>query len=135
MERVMAAALARGPVPVVVIGADAPHVPLTILTAAVESLHAGADLVLGPAADGGYYLIGLRAPRPELFADVAWSTSTVLAETLARAHRLGLRTRVLPGSFDIDGPDDLERLSGLLRVGVVHLPRTAALLARGGTPP
>jgi rSAM/selenodomain-associated transferase 1 len=135
MERVMSAALAGGPIPVVVIGADAPHVRLTILTAAVESLRTGADLVLGPAADGGYYLIGLRAPKPELFADVAWSTPTVLAETLGRARRLGLRTRVLPETFDIDSPDDLERLSALLRVGVVDLPRTAALLAGAGAPP
>lgn len=119
-------ALAGGPL--VVIGADAPHIPIESLVAAVEALHAGVDVVLGPAADGGYYLIGLRASRPELFADIAWSTAAVLSQTVARVERLALRMQMLPGTFDVDDAFDLERLRGVLRAGLVSLPRSAALL-------
>jgi rSAM/selenodomain-associated transferase 1 len=123
----MANAVAECGGPAVVIGADAPHVPAARLEEAVEALAGAADLVLGPADDGGYYLIGLRAPTPALFAGVAWGTPRVLAETLARAG--GLRTRLLEPCFDVDTPADLARLSGLLARGDVALPRTAALLA------
>jgi len=122
----MANALAECGGPAVVIGADAPHVPAARLAEAVGALAADADLVLGPADDGGYYLIGLRTPTPAVFTGVAWGTSRVLAETLARAS--GLRTRLLEPCFDIDTPADLARLADLLARGDVLLPRTAALL-------
>ena len=65
------------------------------------------DVVLGPATDGGYYLLGLRALRPELFAHKNWSTATVLAETLADVRRLGLRVALLPELRDVDTAADL----------------------------
>jgi hypothetical protein len=134
MAHAVDTALARGATAVVVIGADVPHVPAATLDDAVHALAGDADLVLGPAADGGYYLIGLRAPAPALFADIAWGTAEVLAITLDRAGRLGLRTTVLPSTFDIDEPADLERLQVVLARHGVDLPRTAALLATLGRP-
>ncbi len=133
----VATELLSGVPAVVVIGADAPHIPLSALTDALAALHAGIDVVLGPACDGGYYLIGMRALWPELFTDIPWSTETVLAVTLARARQLGLRTRILAETFDIDGPEDMDRLRLELRKGALVLPRTAALLGEdsGHSPP
>ena len=68
-------------------------------------------MVLGPAADGGYYLIGLTRPHPELFEGIEWSTGTVLQETEALAARLGLTSNRVDQWWDVDTVDDLERLS------------------------
>jgi rSAM/selenodomain-associated transferase 1 len=81
------------------------------------------DLVLGPTDDGGYYLVGLRSPCPALFENIPWSTSTVLARTLERAQRLGLRVACLPAWFDIDTSADLERLAADLAVTPGREPR------------
>ena len=67
------------------------------------------DVVIGPASDGGYYLIGLARPMPFLFAEMEWSTETVFAETLARAAAQGIGPAVLPELDDIDTPGDLAR--------------------------
>src|SRR5206468_12589549 len=72
------------------------------------------DVVLGPARDGGYYLIGLAAPQPALFRSVAWSTATVAVETRARARALGLSCHLLRPLRDVDTARDA-RLLGLLR--------------------
>lgn len=66
-----------------------------------------ADLAIAPALDGGYALLVLRRPQPELFADVPWSTPRVLEVTLTRAARLGLRVGLLPPARDVDTPEDL----------------------------
>jgi rSAM/selenodomain-associated transferase 1 len=92
----------------VVIGSDCPDLGPGLIQEAFAAL-ADADLVLGPARDGGYYLIGLKKPSPELFRGISWSTSRVLAETLERAERLGLRARLLETLDDLDTPDDLVR--------------------------
>src|SRR5205823_6028888 len=89
----------------------------------------GADVVLGPAADGGYYLIGLRGPAPGLFAGIAWGTAGVLEATLARAAAAGLAVHLLSPSFDVDQVADLSRLRALLARDDVSLPRTAGVLA------
>src|SRR5262245_8520795 len=128
LAHVVASELARGGASVVVVGADAPHLPMTCVTEAMGLLAAGADLVLGPAADGGYYLIGLRANYPDLFEGISWGTGTVLAETLARAQGLALRTHLLAPTFDVDEAGDIDSLRAVLRNGDVDLPRTAALL-------
>jgi glycosyltransferase A (GT-A) superfamily protein (DUF2064 family) len=73
------------------------------------------DLVLGPATDGGYYLLGLRAPQATLFQGKSWSTATVLAETLADAQRLGLRIALLPELADVDTADDLAAWRGFAK--------------------
>ena len=90
---------------------------------------AATRVVIGPAEDGGYYLIGLARPIPELFAGVPWGSEAVLEASRERARGLGLAVHLLPRSFDVDEPRDLERLRGLLERGMVALPRTAALLA------
>jgi len=99
-------AQARGAGKIVVIGADCPT-----LTGA-DILHAFAlldehALVLGPAVDGGYYLIGLGVIHPELFRDIPWGTDRVLAATVATARRLGLSLARLAAKADIDRPADL----------------------------
>lgn len=97
---------------VIVIGTDSPTLPDAVLREAREVL-AGelADVVLGPADDGGYYLIGLRRPSRALFAGIAWSTDAVLSQTVARADAAGLRTHLLPPWYDVDVPADLKRLA------------------------
>jgi hypothetical protein len=95
----------------VLIGSDLPNLPLAFVAEAFARLDAGADLVLGPAEDGGYYLIGLRAPQPRLLHEVPMSTPTVLADTLQIAAELGLRTALLPRWYDIDTFADLRRLA------------------------
>jgi hypothetical protein len=117
---------------VLAIGVDAPHLPAAFLAEAVAALAADAEVVLGPADDGGYYLIGLAAPVPELFQAIPWGTPGVLAATLAAVRRRGLHLRLLPPCFDVDAPADLERLRAVLARGEVCLPETARVLGRLG---
>jgi rSAM/selenodomain-associated transferase 1 len=94
--------------PVLLRGSDTPDLPGTVILAAQEVLEAGeADVALGPAMDGGYYLVGLRAAHPGLFRDLAWSTPEVLAVTRKRAEKLGLKVHLLEPWRDIDSHDDL----------------------------
>ena len=110
--------LARGHAGVLLIDSDTPTLPTEFLFEALQLIaKPGTDLVLGPTEDGGYYLIGLRAPRPELFAGIAWSTSQVLPETLRRARRLRLGVARLPKWFDVDTDSDLTRLRKSLAAG------------------
>lgn len=101
--------LAAGSRGVVLVGTDSPTLPRAVLALAMVEVDRS-DLVLGPSDDGGYYLIGLQRARPELFADMAWGTSLVLAETLRRAEALGLSIAMLPTWFDVDTGEDLARL-------------------------
>jgi rSAM/selenodomain-associated transferase 1 len=129
MARAIADEFSDGGGPVVVLGADVPHVPLGRLGDAFAALTSDADVVLGPAEDGGYYLIGLAAPAPALFAGIAWGTSDVLRATTERAAAARLRTRLVDATFDVDEAADLDRLRRLLDDGDVTLPRTTAVLA------
>ncbi len=113
---------------VVLIGTDSPTLPATTLRAAFERLDA-VDAVLGPATDGGYYLIGARRPLPSsVFAQMPWSTSTVAAETLRRLASAQLRVAVLPRWYDVDDATGVARLSRDFRLG--RAPRTRDALAR-----
>jgi len=94
----------------VLIGGDCASVGPAELRAAFGQLAAGRDAVLGPAADGGYVLLGLRRPCPSLFRGIAWSTPAVLAATRRRLHRAGLDWIELPAGWDVDTPADLQRL-------------------------
>lgn len=107
----MARALARdtGQGPVLLFGTDCPALTAAHLMEAGRQL-ARHDAVLLPVADGGYILIGLKAPCPELFTDMPWSTPTVAAETLRRMAALGLRVWQGPTLHDIDAPADLAHL-------------------------
>ncbi len=95
---------------IVIIGSDSPTLPGAYIEEAFAALTNGADLVLGPADDGGYYLVGLRRPIPTLFTNVVMSTPTVLHDTLVIARQLGLRTTLLAPWYDVDTFADLERL-------------------------
>jgi uncharacterized protein len=94
---------------VVIIGTDCPAIDTQLLTQTFEALQAS-DLVLGPALDGGYYLIGLRRVIPALFENIAWSSDQVLSQTLAIAKGLNLSIHLLPELPDIDRPKDLQYL-------------------------
>lgn len=132
------ALLAKAADSVCLVNADSPTLPTAILVeAATALLRPGPRLVLGPAEDGGYYLIGLKTPEPHLFADIAWSTSAVAEQTRARAAELGLEVVLLPSWYDVDDPPALARLLGELvggdrRQGLAPFsaPATSALLAR-----
>ncbi len=100
---------ARGYHRILIIGTDAPTLPLSTYHDAF-SLLAAHDVVLGPALDGGYYLIGLKQPAPELFAEIPWSTDQVLALTQRKAAELGLTVGLLKEWRDIDTLPDLQRL-------------------------
>lgn len=154
MERFFSEQLATGAERVVLVGADSPTLPLDFITQAFRELER-ADVVLGPATDGGYYLIGLARRLPPIFDGISWSGPQVLAETVARlaTHRSHLAPRdvlshaeredygstspewrlaLLPPWYDVDTLDDWRMLQGhlaaLQRAGIdPELPRTLAL--------
>jgi uncharacterized protein len=95
--------------PTLVIGTDCPALTPGHLRAAADALRQ-ADVVLIPAADGGYVLIGARDGYADLFAGMAWGTDTVLAETRKRVAALGLKAVELAPLWDVDTEDDLARL-------------------------
>lgn len=103
---------ARGPL--LVVGTDCPVLRPEHLRAAARALIDGNDAVFHPAEDGGYALVGLRAPQPALFADMPWSTDRVMPETRVRAYVQGLRVREFETLWDVDLPEQLERLDALL---------------------
>jgi uncharacterized protein len=93
----------------IVIGSDCPVLDATYLHSAAAALADGADVVIGPVEDGGYVLIGMSRPRPELLLRMTWSTPSVHSETLARAKAAGLRTVVLEQLWDVDDAAGLRR--------------------------
>jgi uncharacterized protein len=106
----MLAAIEAAAGPVLVIGTDCPSLTTTDLLTAANHLRDGVDVVAIPAADGGYGLIGMRRPHPEVFSTMEWSTPSVMAETRRRLMRLGLAWREPSRTWDVDRPEDLERL-------------------------
>ena len=109
IDAAVGAALALGHSPAVVLGSDAPTLPGELIAQAIE-LARRHDLVLGPSFDGGYYLVGLRAPAAGLFSNISWSTGDVLSQTLDRAKRMGLSAALLEPWYDVDTPEDLRLL-------------------------
>jgi hypothetical protein len=105
-ERMFRALVTGGSVRTVIVGSDCPALDAGLLERAFAALD-DHDLVLGPALDGGYYLIGMHRPRYELFVDLPWGSDRVLALTRARAEVLGLRVACLPTLADVDRPEDL----------------------------
>jgi rSAM/selenodomain-associated transferase 1 len=95
--------------PTLVIGSDCPALTPQHLRAAADALR-DADVALIAAEDGGYVLIGARAAQAELFADMAWGTETVLAETRKRISALGLKAAELSPLWDVDNENDLARM-------------------------
>jgi rSAM/selenodomain-associated transferase 1 len=126
-------AFARGARRVVLVGTDVPALTREDVVDAIESLD-HEDLVLGPAADGGYYLLALKRPQPAVFEGIPWSTPQVLAATLGRAVRLGLSVRVLRTLGDVDTGEDLAadwtRIAPLLPDGLRR--EVARLIGKAG---
>lgn len=111
----------------ILIGTDAPTLPASYLGRAAAVL-AQADLVLGPAADGGYYLVGVRGSVPAVFQGIPWSTRAVLATTLSACRAAGTRVVMLPPWYDVDTPEDLSVLRAHLRVDPRAAPATSRSL-------
>jgi rSAM/selenodomain-associated transferase 1 len=97
---------------VVLTGTDCPSLLASDIDEALAALRAGTDLVLGPARDGGYYLIGMPAQRRRMFSNIAWGTGEVLSQTLMRAREAGLRVHQLTQRDDVDRPEDYTRMTG-----------------------
>jgi uncharacterized protein len=129
LETFIAAAL-RTSSKVVVIGTDSPTLPLEHVERAFVELDR-ADVVLGPATDGGYYLVGCRRLLP-IFDRIAWSSNGVLAETIDRLSNPDWRLQLLPPWYDVDTPEDWSMLQGhvkaLRRAGIdPGIPHTESL--------
>ena len=108
MASAFADAFRAGAKRVVIVGSDCPYLEPEDIRTAWTHLRT-CDLVLGPAEDGGYWLIGLREAQPELFENVAWSSARVFAETMERAKTLGLKSFLLRKLSDVDTRADWER--------------------------
>jgi len=113
---------------VIVIGSDAPALPAALLQLAAARLER-ADAVLGPAVDGGYYLLGLRRCELGLLAGLPWSESNTRAATRDRLVERGYSVAELPAWFDVDDGAGLRLLRLALRAGVLDAPATAAAVA------
>lgn len=106
-----------------IIGCDSPSLTDHDVETALTSLNGETDIVLAPAEDGGYVLIGLNRPHHELFANMPWGSAGVLDETRARIARLGLRCQELDEQWDIDVPDDLRRFRQTAADRIPSLPK------------
>lgn len=102
--------LSKGHEGAILINSDSPTLPLSILRDAVAAVRSGDCVVLSPAYDGGYTLIGLSKPHARLFADIPWSTNAVYELTLARAGEIGLPVVNVPGWYDVDDAASLKML-------------------------
>lgn len=111
---------------VILTGTDCPSLAATDIDEACRALLAGTDIVLGPANDGGYYLVGLRSARPEVFSDITWGRGDVLKQTLARVQEQGMQAHLLTRRDDIDTPEDYRCLADL-DVAIVENSRQATI--------
>jgi uncharacterized protein len=123
----------RGYGAVVMRNADSPTLPARIVGEALDALERGRDFALGPDLGGGYYLVGMKRPHPELFRGMAAGTTSVREETLRRARSLGLSVHEAPRWLGVATPDDLAALRAELdparRVERALCERTEAMLA------
>lgn len=121
---------AAGHTAALIIGSDLPTLPPAHIRSAVEALARPGDrVVLGPAEDGGYYLIGLKAPHPELFLGIPWSTDAVLSATIAAAGRLPVAC--VDRWYDVDSVQDLDR--AIADAGAAHLRGWARAVGHRGS--
>ena len=108
LNNIFLKSLAEGFDAVCVIDSDSPDLPMTAVRESFERLQSGrTDVVLGPCHDGGYYLVGMRKPHPELFVDIPWRTGRVLADTIEKARLHEVRVDLLPRWNDLDTIEDL----------------------------
>jgi rSAM/selenodomain-associated transferase 1 len=114
MSMAVAAALAQAE-SVVLVGADCPSMTGDDVDTAFQRLGAGDDVVLGPAEDGGYYLVGMKRHHAQLFAAVPWGSAGVMGRTLQRIGALGLASSLLSTRADLDTPADYQAWAGPAR--------------------
>jgi rSAM/selenodomain-associated transferase 1 len=114
MHAALGSALARAE-SAVLIGTDIPTIEAGDLDEAFQAMQQGKDAVVGPARDGGYYLVGLKQPSRRLFEGIPWGTSTVFQETVSRLQRLDLDWLRLRELADVDTPEDYQRLPEAIR--------------------
>lgn len=124
MRQAFADTLAAGYERAVIIGTDHPTLPSAFIEQAFSALESPASLALGPSTDGGYYLLGMNAFYPHLFEDMEYSHGEVFSQTLARAGQTDARLTILPPWYDVDEPDDLQRLVEDLSERSGQAPRT-----------
>jgi rSAM/selenodomain-associated transferase 1 len=132
MNEVFAELRRRGHRSSVIIGSDLPPVPLDTFVQAFAQLSAdGKRVVLAPTRDGGYYLVGMNQPVPEIFSGITWSDKGVLKATIDRLTQRGIDFGLLPEWFDVDTVEDLEHLRAISDLSVRDsMPRTLAGLLR-----
>lgn len=128
-------AFGQGAQRVIAMGTDSPTLPLSFVHQALEGL-SHSDVVIGPATDGGYYLLGCREWLPDLFDAIEWSTAGVMAQTVQRAQACGCALSLLPPWYDVDTPEEWQMLQGhLLAMRAANLdpglPCTEALIREG----
>ena len=128
IEQILAQALTRTRF-AVALGADSPGIPKRLLEEAHRKLQS-ADAVLGRCEDGGFYLLGVRKCPSQMLANLPWSQDTTFASTLDRLRTLGMKTQTLDTWFDVDRPEDLDRIAKLHETGAVHAPNTIRTLDR-----
>jgi len=116
---------------IIAFNSDSPHLPRSVLEEAFETLLAH-DVVVGPTYDGGYYLVGAKAPHPTLFTGDGMGTSSALERLISRARALELSVGFADPFYDIDVADDLIRLAAELRHAPARAPRTALWLKQWG---
>jgi rSAM/selenodomain-associated transferase 1 len=114
---------------VVVVGTDTPWMGTERILSALELLNT-TDAVLGPTADGGYYLVGARRLVPAMFRNIPWGTSQVFERTVGALERAHASYRLLPRDFDLDRPEDLARAAALLRKDETRAPALAQVLKK-----
>ena len=116
----------------ILVGSDIPLLTADHFDEARETLVDSDGVVLGPADDGGYYLIGMRRVYAELFEGVAWGTSSVLTDTLRVADRAGIEARLIRPAYDVDTIEDLRRLEDDLRYRVAGAGAARPRVVQGG---
>lgn len=117
LREVLQATAAQGTGRVVIFGSDSPTLPARRLTAALGLLRDGTEAVLGPAEDGGFYLLGASRFVPGMLEGVAWGTASAFRDARRALQSAGLAVGLLPAWYDIDRPEDLERLWRVARPG------------------
>jgi rSAM/selenodomain-associated transferase 1 len=133
MQRAFESALARSR-HAILVGSDIPALSVQYLRDADQALAQGDDVVIGPAEDGGYVLVGLSRCDPELFRGIPWGGPEALAATRRRIAALGRRVIELPALWDVDRPEDLERLSEEMRQSFMPAAGGAGDRNGSGTP-
>jgi len=112
MGKAFRSCFAKGFATTLLIGSDFPDLTAEVIEQAFQNLENGHDAVVGPACDGGYYLVGLAREQPGLFVDIDWGTGLVLEQTRAAIARHGLSYQLLPCLADVDRPVDLAAWTG-----------------------